>query len=219
MAQCRLAVHFAGPMVSWQDAGRPGLMRYGVPGSGPMDHRTLAVANAALGNPPGACGIEVSLGGLVVDCVAGAVSFAVAGGGFQVRLGDQALGPWTVATLRQGQRLAIRPGDWGSWAALAFAGVLEGTVWLGSLATHAPSGLGGGLVRSADTLLVTGAEERPAREGDLTLPGWAQAQGRTRVVIGPQERFFDAASLVDFQTAPFTLTAACDRMGVRLAQS
>lgn len=33
----RLNIRFAGPHVSVQDTGRPGMARFGVPGSGPMD--------------------------------------------------------------------------------------------------------------------------------------------------------------------------------------
>ena len=217
MTRCDLVASFAGPMVTLQDAGRLGLMRYGVPGSGPMDRRALAIANVALGSAPDACGVEVSLGGLQLDCVAGEVSFAVAGGGFQVMLAGKPLGSWTVATLRAGQRLTIRPGAWGSWAALAFAGQLQGSPWLGSMATHSQSGLGGGTITSGTKLTILQAEQRPAREGDLSPPGWTQPTGRARVVIGPQDRFFDADILQRFLTQGFKLSTAYDRMGVRLS--
>lgn len=67
----RLMVRRAGPHVSVQDAGRPGFLRYGVPRSGPMDRGAFAAANLALANPQGWPGIEVSLGGVVLDCLAG----------------------------------------------------------------------------------------------------------------------------------------------------
>ncbi len=215
--RCALTVSFAGPMVTLQDAGRPGLMRYGVPQSGPMDRRSLAIANAALGNPLDAAGVEVSLGGLQLDCTAGAVTFAVAGGGFQVQLAGRPLAPWTVATITAGQRLTIRPGDWGSWAILAFAGELQGQTWLNSRATHSQSGLGGGILQSGTRLTIDHAETRPAREGDLPLAEDARPRGPIRVVLGPQDRFFDPTTLHDFTSMPFKLTQAYDRMGVRLA--
>ena len=64
MTEASFRVAFAGPHVTIQDAGRPGLMRFGVPASGPMDRRSCAIANTVPGNPPGAARIEVSLGGL-----------------------------------------------------------------------------------------------------------------------------------------------------------
>ena len=66
MSTARLKVGFAGPLVSVQDAGRFGQMRFGVPASGPMDRVACRAAFAALGRPVGAC-IEVSLGGLVLE--------------------------------------------------------------------------------------------------------------------------------------------------------
>ena len=57
MSEALLSVSFAGPHVSVQDGGRPGLMRYGVPRSGPMDRRAFAAANLALGNPADVPGI------------------------------------------------------------------------------------------------------------------------------------------------------------------
>ena len=59
----RLQVLAAGPQVTLQDGGRRGMMRFGVPASGALDRKALALANLALGNPPGAAGIEVSFVG------------------------------------------------------------------------------------------------------------------------------------------------------------
>jgi allophanate hydrolase len=217
MATARLLVVHAGPHCSVQDRGRPGLMRFGVPGSGPMDRGAFAVAQAALGNPPDRALIEVSLGGLVLDCVAGDLGFAVAGGGFSVHLDGARLAPWTVAVLRAGQRLSIRAGDWGSWACLALAGDLAAPRWLGSAATHAPSGLGGGVLRAGDLLEVTGAERREDREGDLAVPGWVRPGPDPRVVIGPQDRFFAPETLALLTAQDFAVTGAGDRQGLRLS--
>ena len=43
----RLIVRFAGPHVTVQDGGRPGLARFGVPASGAMDRLALAAAEYA----------------------------------------------------------------------------------------------------------------------------------------------------------------------------
>ncbi len=87
MASAEFVVVHAGPLVTIQDSGRPGLMRYGVPASGPMDRRSHVAANRALGNSSNATAIEVSIGGLIVQCTKGSVTVAVCGGGFQVDIG------------------------------------------------------------------------------------------------------------------------------------
>ncbi|MDO5371400.1 biotin-dependent carboxyltransferase family protein [Paracoccus sp. (in: a-proteobacteria)] len=216
MSDAVLSIAFAGPHVSVQDGGRPGLMRYGVPASGPMDRRSFTAANLALGNPADAPGIEISLGGLALDCLSGTVSFAVAGGGFIVDHGGQRRGSWGVATLRGGERLAIRPGFWGSWCYLALAGALQVPRWLGSASTHALSGLGGGRLSPGQRLVVADAARREGREGDIPCPVSARPRSALRVTMGPQERFFAPEALAAFRSGPWRMTDAWDRMGVRL---
>ena len=215
MTEAVLTVRFAGPLVSVQDGGRPGLMRYGVPCSGAMDRRSLAAANTALGNPSGAAAVEVSLGGLVIECRAGEVSFAVAGGGFIVEHGGTRRGSWHVATLRQGERLAIRPGPWGSWCYLAVAGQLQAARWLGSASTHALSGFGGGRLAAGTVLTVTGAHVIDG--GAIPCPVSARPRPVARVTLGPQARFFGDEARAAFLTGPWRMTEAWDRMGVRLS--
>ena len=211
-----LSVGFAGPHVSIQDGGRHGFMRFGVPASGPMDRASFAAANVALGNPAGHPAIEVSMGGLALQCVSGAVTFAIAGGGFVVEHGERRAGSWTVATLRAGERLAIRPGHWGSWTYLGFAGTLAASEWLGSASTHALSGLGGGRLATGQQLTVADAETRAGREGAIPCPVTARPSHELHVVPGPQDRFFATETMAAFLAGPYSLTDAYDRMGVRL---
>lgn len=215
MSEAVLAVSFAGPHVSVQDGGRPGLMRYGVPRSGPLDRRSFAAANLALGNPAGAPGIEVSMGGLILQCLSGAVGFAVAGGGFIVEHAGDRRGSWSVATLRAGEALTIRPGPWGSWCYLAFAGRLQVPQWLGSASTHAISGLGGGRLTHGTQLVIADAARRA--ECRIPCPVTARPRHELRVTPGPQQRFFSARTISDFLSGAWRMTDAWDRMGVRLA--
>lgn len=214
MTRAVLGVVAAGPQVTVQDAGRPGLMRFGVPASGPMDRRAFAHANRAAGNPPGAAGIEVSLGGLTLDCLDGALSLAIAGGGFIVDGPGGSGGSWSVVTLRKGDRLTIRRGPWGSWCHVQPAGGLVAPRWLGSRATHAPSGLGGGVLRPGREIVVEAPRLLPDRR--LPCPVAARPRAEVAVVLGPQDRFFAPETIAALTGAAFRLTDAYDRMGVRL---
>ncbi|MEO5614602.1 MAG: allophanate hydrolase [Cypionkella sp.] len=216
MTEAILRVSFAGPHVSIQDQGRPGLMRYGVPASGPMDRQSFALANAALGNASGHPGIEVSLGGLSLNCLTGAVTLALAGGGFIAETSARKLGAWNVLTLNAGEILTIRPGPWGSWTYLAIAGNLQAEEWLGSHATHGSSGFGGGKSAMGQTLTITHAQALPNREGPIPCPIWARPRHLLRCTLGPQDRFFDTETLNTFTSARFEMTDAFDRMGLRL---
>lgn len=216
MADAVLSVSFAGPLVTIQDGGRPGAMRFGVAASGPMDRLSFDAANAALGNAPGQTGIEVSMGGMILQCKEGAVSLAIAGGEFVVEHAGVKLTSWQVITLSKGERLSVRAGKSGSWAYVTFAGALRSPRWLESSATHSTSGYGGGAIRSGQTLTIEDAATRDDREGDILQPDFA-ATGPLSVVIGPQDQYFDQGALDMFCAEAFTVTDAYDRMGMRLS--
>jgi len=216
MTDATLRIGFAGPHVSFQDAGRRGHKRFGVPASGPMDRLSHAAANAALGNAVGTTCLEISMGGLMVECSTGALSIAVAGGKFALDHAGAKSGGWRVLTLQPGDRLTIRPGAWGSWAYLAVAGDIVAPRWLGHTATHSISGFGGGAITTGQQIRVTNAERREDREGDIAQPGFVPPRGQARVVMGPQDQHFRPQAVQDFQTSRFQLSDAYDRMGVRL---
>lgn len=216
MSTAVFIVEQAGPLTTIQDMGRTGLMRYGVPASGPMDRSSLAIVQAALGSGSGAAAIETTLGGLTLRCVAGSVTFATAGGGFQVEIDGAPIGSWTVSTIHAGSRLAIRPGHWGSWTYLAFAGTITAATWLGSTATHFASGFGGGRLGAGQRIEVRNAEIRQDRCGTIPCPVTARPHSQIRVVLGPQDHFFAPETIAIFLTRPFMLTSEYDRMGVRL---
>ncbi|MFD0916621.1 biotin-dependent carboxyltransferase family protein [Pseudahrensia aquimaris] len=217
MGAARLSVQFAGPLVTIQDGGRVGNLRYGVTASGPMDRTSFAAANAALGNPTDQTCIEISLGGLVVECKEGAVSLAIAGGDFIIDHGGAKTSGWTVLTLQPGEKLAIRGGASGSWAYLALAGGLVATEWLGHTATLSTSGFGGGALQAGQELVVENAEQRLEREGAIALPQFDDDRSTFRVVMGPQDGWFPSAAITAFLEETFQVTDSYDRMGMRLA--
>ncbi|MEM1236340.1 MAG: biotin-dependent carboxyltransferase family protein [Pseudomonadota bacterium] len=216
MADAVLSVSFAGPLVSIQDGGRTGHMRYGVSASGPMDRLSFDAANAALGNPQGHAGIEVSLGGVILKCESGPVSLAIAGGAFLVDYNGISCGSWTIITLRKGDRLTIRAGASGSWAYIAMSGGLQVDPWLNSKATHTISGFGGGALRAGQKLVLHDAVVREDREGEIAKPN-LHATSALSVVMGPQDARFTNAAVRQFTNATFKVTDAYDRMGMRLS--
>ena len=84
MSDVEFSISFAGPLVTFQDIGRPGNMRYGVSASGPMDIISFEAANAVLGNETKQTAIEISLGGLILQCHEGSITLAITGGDFLI---------------------------------------------------------------------------------------------------------------------------------------
>lgn len=216
MTEASLRVSFAGPLVTFQDAGRPGHMRFGVANSGPMDRLAHQAANVALGNDAGATAIEISLGGLALECLAGSLSLAVAGGDFTIDCAGDVMSGWHIFQIEQGDKLTIRPGATGSWAYLAFAGDVQTARWLEHSATHSSSGFGGGQLRAGQVLRVVDPQIRNSRHGSIEQPGNSEPPEQIRVVLGPQDRLFSHDVVQNFLASEFSLTEAYDRMGVRL---
>lgn len=217
MNEARLTVRFCGPLVSYQDGGRFGMARFGVPASGPMDRLAHAAANVALGYTESATAVEISLGGIELVCESGEVSFAITGGDFLICHAGALSRSWCVRTLRAGEVLAVRPGRWGSWAYLAFAGELVCKSWARHSATHASSGFGGGLLRHGASLVIRNPRVTDDREGHLPIPTFTGSLPVARVVLGPQTEQFEPAAIEAFQRESFEVTSAYDRMGMRLA--
>ena len=215
MSDAVFSVKSVGPFVTIQDVGRSGYMRFGVPTSGPMDSTAFAAANAALGMNTGQTAIEISLGGLVLNCESGSVTLAVTGGDFKVQRSKQTGTPWRVLTVREGDTVIIRPGQVGSWAYLAFAGTLNAAQWLNSSATHALSDFGGGALKAGQRLVVSNTAILENREGEIAKPNF-QSIGPIRAVLGPQDHQFVSAAKNLLLSEPFMVSDSYDRMGMRL---
>ena len=217
MDEARLHVRSCGPLVTYQDGGRFGMMRYGVPASGPMDRLAHAAALLALGRPQGSTAVEISMGGLELWCESGAVTCCIAGGQFQVVHSGYVTKSWSVRTIRAGDVLSIRPGPWGSWAYLSFAGELVCKQWAGYAATHSTSGLGGGKLSSGAVVVVREPKVLEEREGHIEVPDFARSRSLVRVVLGPQTDRFEPGATAALLNEDFSVTPAYDRMGMRLA--
>ena len=165
--------------------------------------------------PLATAAVEVSFGGLSLLCRLGPVSLAIAGGGFIVTRNDLPLGSWSVLTLHSQDRLTIRPGPWGSWCCVAFAGQIQSRTWLKSAATHAASGLGGGRLMAGEQITVSHTRTLP--EGPIPCPIWARTRHRINVILGPQDHLFAPETVQTFLSSPYRLTGVFDRMGLRLS--
>ncbi len=211
----KLKIDHAGPLVTIQDQGRSGYMRYGVTPAGPMDRLGHALGHYALSQSPRAS-IEVSMGGLSMTCVAGTVTACVTGGAFTVILDGKTQPPWCVFEMHQGSKLQIRSGAWGSWCYLSFAGSLDVPHWLNSASTHLGSDLCGAPLTMGDQLTINDPHVLDGISSEITDPTPQKPTSDIRVIMGPQDRFFSAQSITDFTTQNFTLTADYNRQGVRL---
>lgn len=213
-----LSILRAGAGATIQDGGRIHYRRFGVTPAGPMDWSAFATANLALGNPADAAAIEVGLGGIEVSYDT-PVALAFCGGSFAWTRDGAALPAAMRLTLAPGQKLTARAGPSGSFAYLAVEGGIATTPVLGSRATHTRAhlgGIGGRMLQAGDRLPFVSDSGAAKSEAEITAPWLAKNSEALRVVLGPQQDYFDEAGLAAFFAAEFRITHQADRMAYRL---
>ncbi|MFG1710396.1 5-oxoprolinase/urea amidolyase family protein [Nonomuraea sp. M3C6] len=124
--------------------GRRGLQSKGFFPAGPMDHLSFRIANALVGNDPGAAALEIPMGRLTLRVLTG-TSIAVAGAeGSGITLNGAPMPLWQTVPVVPGDKIAcsIVKGP-GFRVYLAVAGGVDVPVVLGSRATYTMGGIGG----------------------------------------------------------------------------
>ncbi|MDC0095124.1 biotin-dependent carboxyltransferase family protein [Amylibacter sp.] len=215
MSDVDFSISYAGPLVTFQDIGRPGNMRYGVSASGPMDIVSFEAANAVLGNETKQTAIEISLGGLILQCHEGSITLAITGGDFLIEYQGQKISSWTVLTIQKGERLSVRAGKSGSWAYLAFSGKLNVKDWLNSSSTHSTSGFGGGVLKTGQKFTLTDASNQANRIGPILKPNF-NTNDLIHAVLGPQDQYFMNTAIKIFSDSIYKVSDNYDRMGMQL---
>lgn len=211
--KARLLVHAAGPGVTLQDAGRFGHSRFGVTPAGPMDMTAFLAATRAAG----ACeAIEVSLGGATFEAEGATLAVAVAGGAFDLRLDGRVMPPACLVALAPGARLSVRPGAFGAWCYVAIGARMDLSTTLGSLATHARSGLGPKPLAGGDALPLVELAAPPPAPLALHAPWLTQDDAPIRVLAGPQDDYFSLEAIETFLRADWRIGARSDRMALAL---
>ena len=208
----------AGLFTTIQDAGRWGHQASGVPVSGPMDRVSHRVANALVGNEPGAALLEATVAGPEIRFENVAV-VAVTGADLGARLDGEELSLHRPIKCRPGAVLRFAERRSGARAYIAFSGGITVPPVLGSRATHTYCGLGGlyGRPIMAGDRLPLGEERTVSSWRVISAPARSVSGGaRVRVLPGPQLDFFLPEALDVLQRTRFTVTSQSDRMGYRL---
>ncbi|HJU15074.1 MAG TPA: biotin-dependent carboxyltransferase family protein [Stellaceae bacterium] len=205
-----------------QDLGRIGYQQLGVPVSGALDAASLRLANAVLGNSPGAPALEILFSGPVLRVAAERVRVALGGPGARLSLGGEparTVPAWQSVSLARGAAFRVTPGDHSSCCYLAVEGGVAVPPVLGSAATYVRAGLGGlggRALRQGDFVPLALAEAPARAELRLKAPPEAARDQPIRVVLGPQEDYFTEEAIAVLFGATFRVSPSADRMGIRL---
>jgi len=199
-----------GFLTTVQDLGRPGWARIGVSASGAADPIALRIANRLVGNPPEAPALEMTLVGPTLRLEGDAI-VAVAGADVAGIAG------WRANSLGAGTTIACGPLSGGARAYLAVRGGFAVDRVLGSASAHLATGLGGRALAAGDRLELGSPSGEPSLRviAPHDLPGYRRGEP-LRVTEGPQAAWFTTEARSALCAQPYTVTEACDRMGIRL---
>lgn len=155
-----------GMLTTVQDLpGRTGLWEVGVPPSGPMDARSLAHANALVGNDPGAAALEATLQGPAFRLPSGGV-IAISGADAPITIDGQRAPANQAITVAAGALVDIGWATRGARIYVAVRGGVDVPAYLGSRSTFIAGGFGGFEGRP----LVEGDRVPVGRVGDRGIP-------------------------------------------------
>lgn len=215
----------AGFLTSVQDLGRTGFRQSGVSLGGALDLHAMRVANALVGNPNQAAGLELSLGKLQLG-FEDTRMVAWCGGAFTARIGDENLPPGHAGFVAKNQELVMTAPQTGARAWLAISGGIEVPQVLGSRSTDLRGNFGGyqgRALRDGDALPLGDVKRLPRKKRTVSQwsapTGWAstaRVHAGLRIVRGTDWNRFPSRAHTTLAARSFAVTAASDRMGARL---
>ena len=209
-----LEITQCGPGVSVQDTGRYGYRRFGMSTAGAMDQRSLALANALVGNPLEAAAVELPLSGAAFRVIGCSVVVAACGPGTTLAVSGEPVSEHTSVQAFDGDTIAIGPPKYGVYSYLAVAGGIQTISVLESRSCHRRSGTGGDVLSPGDRLPCL---ERTSDKSLCFLGKINSDCGEPiRIVAGPQVDMFEEEARSHLLSARYRINPRSDRMGIRL---
>jgi 5-oxoprolinase (ATP-hydrolysing) subunit C len=210
-----------GLAATFQDCGREGYQRFGVPVSGALDAVSLQIANLIAGNAPGEAAIEVLGAGLTLRVCADSVTIAAAGAALpyviETSQASLRVPAFQSATARRGDVLQFPPPIGSAVFYIAAAGGFDLPPVLGSASTYRRASFGGYRGRA-----LTAGDDLPLRQPSalehsaVRLNVSISAPEVLRVLRGPNLEFFTPRALETLFASAYRVAPVSDRMGLRL---
>lgn len=211
-----------GLLATVQDLGRPGLASRGIAPSGALDRAALRTANRLLGNPEGAAGIELTMGGFAAVLLPGMASaadawIAVTGAWGGITIDGRSVDPNRALRLPAGARLEIGIPTHGVRPYLAVRGGVDAPLVAGSRSTDVMAGLGRAALAPGDVIGIRDGAIAPVPSNDLSP--WSVPAGDIDVMLapGPRADWFEASALAALFDEPWLVTNDSNRVGMRLS--
>ena len=203
----------AGPALTIQDLGRPGLAACGLSRGGAADRLAILEGAALLGQPPDLAAIEMAVLGGTFRAEA-TLRIALTGAPMPARIGSRRLDWNRTQRMQPGDVLEIGAAGSGGYGYLSVGGGLDTPLILGSRSAHLAARIGKTLVPC--DRLATGPDPCPQAD-DTALPDPQRTSGGIiRLLPTAQTALFPPETLLRFQATPFARGQRGNRQGVAL---
>jgi biotin-dependent carboxylase-like uncharacterized protein len=211
-----------GPQSVLQDSGRFGYQKLGFANGGPLDVESYYWAQRLCDNNTEATAIEILLGGVVLEALAGTV-LAITGAEMPVTINGERKELWQSQRINAGDQLEIGFTSKGLRSYLAVSGGFDVPEFLGSSSTVVREEIGGldGKALQAgqildinnqvnDRILMLAESDRPKIQASSSA---GAAEIVLRVLPGYQFEKFPEEKRQLFFSSTFKVSNRCDRMG------
>nr|WP_255639968.1 biotin-dependent carboxyltransferase family protein [Pseudalkalibacillus hwajinpoensis] len=199
---------------TYQDLGRVGYLKYGVPASGALDRFALQVGNILVGNERGAAGLEVTMQGPELIAEETFV-ISVTGGDLSPMINGRRIPLWKSVVIKKGQVLEFGQPRQGVRAYLTVSGGFHAKEYMGSRSVYEPAGLGRKLEKGDELV----GEPRKQKAGTglffTEIPDYDR-DVIVRVVKGPHHEQISDKVVSDFFAITHDVSPQSNRMGYRL---
>lgn len=231
-----IAIVKPGLLTTIQDLGRPGYAHLGVARSGALDAPALARANALVGNPATAAGLETTLTGVTLRAEAD-ITIAVTGAVAPITVDGRPVAFDAPVAVPSGGLVEVGRARHGVRSYIAVAGGITVAPVLGSRSTDTLSGLGPPPMRAGFVLPLGKPGPIPVRApgaapgtGPVSEPSTlattppaipptaddADGELTLRIRLGPRHDWFSVPARDALLSEPYVLSVKSNRVGARL---
>ncbi|MGY0692126.1 5-oxoprolinase subunit C family protein [Virgibacillus sp. FSP13] len=207
-------IHKPGVLTTFQDMGRTGYQRFGVPVSGAMDTFALQIANILIGNPCDEACLEVTLIGPELEACQ-QLTLAITGADLQPVVNGSSVPMWKSFHMEKGDCLTFGRHQSGVRAYIAVAGGFDAPIFFESKSTDGNSGFGK-MLKKDETIHGYDTISRPGIGlANHSIPMYKKSID-VAVIEGPHSDCFAEQDREAFFQTSYTVGANSNRMGYRL---
>lgn len=205
-----------------QDEGRFGYRDIGVAVSGAMDSFAYKISNYLVGNNERVASLEITMVGPEIK-FHDTELIAICGANLSPCINGESVDNWTALKVNKGDILSFKGNKCGTRAYISFAGGVDIPKQLGSFSTNIKAGFGGVYGRNIKVndeinILTNKKNINRYTENKLDRRYIPNYYGNlsVRVLLGPQDDYFNETEINKFFSETYEVSSLCDRMGYRL---